>query len=223
MSEKIITLIFCGLFSLLVLTACAQERTQPKKPVTPEYVKASSNGMATFGAGCFWCVEPQFNLLEGVDTVLSGYSGGATENPTYQQVSTGRTGYAEVVNVQYDTAKISYDELLEAFFLTHDPTQIDRQGNDVGTQYRSVIFAHSPEQREKCRYYISKLERAHVYDMPIATSVKMFEHFYPAEDFHHQYYQNNKDAPYCSFVIQPKMDKFKKIFRDKIKASALKN
>ncbi len=223
MIRKIYAFIFYGLFSVVTITACAQEQHKSEQSFAPEYIKPTSNAMVTFGAGCFWCVEAQFNLLDGVDTVLSGYSGGKTENPSYEQVSSGRTGYAEVVNIQYDSTKISFDELLEAFFLAHDPTQLNRQGNDVGSQYRSVIFAHTAMQKQKSIYYIDQLERAHVYDHPIVTSVMDFTKFYLAEDYHQQYYQNNKDAPYCSFVIQPKMEKFKKIFKDKVKVSSLKN
>lgn len=174
---------------------------------------------ATFAAGCFWCVEAQFLQLEGVNKVISGYTGGKTPSPTYKQVVTGKTGHAEAVNIIYDPNMISYDELLEAFFVSHDPTQLNRQGNDVGTQYRSAIFYHSKEQKDKANYYIDKLTEENIYPKKIVTQVKPIGKFYIAEDYHQNYYNLNKNQAYCKFVITPKLEKFKKVFKDKLKES----
>lgn len=172
---------------------------------------------ATFAAGCFWCVEAQFQQLEGVDTVISGYTGGHTKKPTYKQVCTGNTGHAEAVNIIYRPAIISYDELVEAFFVAHDPTQLNRQGNDVGTQYRSAIFYHNKEQKDKAQFYIKRLNEEKAYDKPIVTEVKPYGDFYIAEDYHQNYYNLNRKEGYCQFVITPKLDKFQKVFKAKLK------
>jgi len=172
---------------------------------------------ATFAAGCFWCVEAQFQQLEGVDTVISGYTGGHTKKPTYKQVCTGNTGHAEAVNIIYHPAIISYDELVEAFFVAHDPTQLNRQGNDVGTQYRSAIFYHNKEQKDKVQFYIKRLNEEKAYEKPIVTEVKPYGDFYIAEDYHQNYYNLNRKEGYCQFVIAPKLDKFQKVFKAKIK------
>lgn len=172
---------------------------------------------ATFAAGCFWCVEAQFQQLEGVDTVISGYTGGHTKNPSYKQVCTGNTGHAEAVNIIYHPAIISYDELVEAFFVAHDPTQLNRQGNDVGTQYRSAIFYHNKEQKDKVQFYIKRLNEEKAYDKPIVTEVKPYSDFYIAEDYHQNYYNLNRREGYCQFVIAPKLDKFQKVFKAKMK------
>lgn len=175
---------------------------------------------ATFAAGCFWCVEAQFLQLDGVKKVVSGYTGGTVANPTYKEVCTGNTGHAEAISVEYDPSVITYDELLEAFFIAHDPTQLNRQGNDVGTQYRSAIFYHSAEQKQKAEYYIKRLEEEHVYPKKIVTEVAPLEKFYVAEDYHQNYYNLNKSQGYCQFVITPKLEKFKKVFKDKLKEGA---
>ncbi|GAB3645719.1 hypothetical protein GCM10028791_04310 [Echinicola sediminis] len=172
---------------------------------------------ATFAAGCFWCVEAQFLQLQGVSKVVSGYTGGTVRNPSYKQVVTGNTGHAEAVSITYDPDVISYDELLEAFFVSHDPTQLNRQGNDVGTQYRSAIFYHSKEQKDKASYYIKKLNEEKVYPKKIVTEVTPLKDFYVAEDYHQNYYNLNKDQAYCRYVITPKLDKFKKVFKEKLK------
>jgi len=172
---------------------------------------------ATFAAGCFWCVEAQFQLLQGVDTVISGYTGGTIENPSYQQVCTGTTGHAEACNIIYDPAVISFDELLAAFFIAHDPTQLNRQGNDIGTQYRSAVFYHNDVQKEKAEYYIKKLNEEGAYDKPIVTEVQPYTTFYIAEDYHQNYYNLNSAQPYCQLVVKPKMEKFQKVFGDKLK------
>jgi len=172
---------------------------------------------ATFAAGCFWCVEAQFLELAGVKEVISGYTGGTMKNPTYEDVVSGKTGHAEAVNVIYDSDSLSFDELLEAFFVAHDPTQLNRQGNDIGTQYRSAIFYHNAAQRDLVNYYIEKLNSEKVYPSPIVTKVEPFSKFYEAEDYHKNYYALNPANPYCSQVIQPKLEKFKKVFADKLK------
>ncbi|MFD1769377.1 peptide-methionine (S)-S-oxide reductase MsrA [Sphingobacterium suaedae] len=205
------------LASVYIFVACAQPA--PKTKHIGELPERTISGLdtATFGAGCFWCVEAQFATLKGVHTVLSGYSGGTVANPTYSQVSNGTTGHAEVVQIVFDTAQISFDELLEAFFIAHDPTQLNRQGNDVGTQYRSVVFVHSEEQYAKCTYYIDRLNQTKVYDKPIVTVVEPFTIFYRAEDYHQQYYAKNGKDPYCTYVIRPKMEKFTKVFKERLK------
>jgi peptide-methionine (S)-S-oxide reductase len=178
---------------------------------------ASKEEIATFGAGCFWCVEAIFQNLAGVKKVVSGYSGGEVENPTYEQVCHGNTGYAEVVQIYYDPEMINYEELLEVFWKTHDPTTLNRQGNDVGTQYRSVIFYHNDNQKELAEYYLKKLDQSGAYDDPIVTEIKPFKNFYQAEDYHQNFYDINPQIPYCKFVIEPKLEKFKKVFAEKLK------
>ena len=172
---------------------------------------------ATFGAGCFWCVEAVFERLKGVDEVISGYSGGDVVNPSYKEVCTGRTGHAEVVQVFYDPNVIRYEELLQVFFKTHDPTQLNRQGADVGTQYRSVIFYHNDEQKKTAEEIKKELDNANIWDDPIVTTVEPVKNFFKAEDYHQEYYDNNKNEGYCQFVITPKIEKFKKVFSDKLK------
>jgi len=173
---------------------------------------------ATFGGGCFWCTEAVFQRLQGVDNVVSGYSGGHVENPAYEQVCTGTTGHAESIQITYDPAKVSYDELLEVFWKTHDPTTRNRQGNDVGPQYRSVIFYQDAEQKMLAESYKSRLEAEHIWDRPIVTEIVPFTKFWPAEVYHQNYYDNNSSKSYCALVITPKIEKFKKIFKDRLKA-----
>ncbi|MCF8243417.1 MAG: peptide-methionine (S)-S-oxide reductase MsrA [Melioribacteraceae bacterium] len=172
---------------------------------------------ATFGAGCFWCVEAIFQNLKGVEKVISGYSGGNKENPTYEEVCSGSTGHAEVTQISFNENEISFEELLEVFWKTHDPTTLNRQGNDIGTQYRSVIFYHDEHQKELAEGYKKKLDDARIYDDPVVTEISQFEKFYPAEDYHRNYYSDNTMKPYCSFVITPKVEKFKKVFSEKLK------
>lgn len=173
---------------------------------------------ATFGTGCFWCTEALFEQLEGVVKVTSGYMGGTVKNPTYKEVCSGETGHAECVQVVYEPSKISYDELLKVFFEVHDPTSLNRQGADVGTQYRSAIFYTSPEQKEKAEYYKNELNKSGAYDKPIVTEITPASDFYVAEDYHQEYYQNNKNTnPYCSIVIRPKLEKFQKVFASHLK------
>lgn len=164
-------------------------------------------GVATFGGGCFWCVEAVFETVDGVLSVTSGYEGGHTENPTYKEVSSGRSGHAEVVRIEYDPEKVGYDALLDLFWEAHDPTQVNRQGADVGTQYRSVIFYQTEQQRELAEASKAKLAASGKFDKPIATEISPATGFTPAEDYHQDYFRNNPRAPYSMFVIQPKMKK----------------
>lgn len=175
---------------------------------------------ATFANGCFWCTEAVFQQLKGVKKVISGYTGGHVENPTYEQVCNKDTGHAEALQIEYDPTQISFDELLEVFWKTHDPTTLNRQGNDVGPQYRSAIFYHNAEQKEKAEKYKSKLDASGVFDAPIVTAIESFNVFYTAEDYHSNYYKRNPTQSYCYYVIKPKIDKFRKVFGDKIKEDA---
>ena len=177
---------------------------------------------ATFGSGCFWCTEAIFERVNGVVKVESGYSGGTVENPTYQEVCTGTTGHAEVTQITYDPSVISFDELLEIFWKTHDPTTLNKQGNDVGTQYRSVIFYHNVEQKELAEKYKSELDKSGAWDNPIVTEISPFKNFYSAEGYHQDYYENNPNQGYCAFVIAPKVEKFEKVFKDKLKKKSEK-
>ncbi|MFC5534283.1 peptide-methionine (S)-S-oxide reductase MsrA [Rhodocytophaga aerolata] len=173
--------------------------------------------LATFGAGCFWCVEAIFQQLDGVQKVASGYSGGQVDNPTYKQVCSGTTGHAEVIQITYDPAKISFEELLEAFWSSHDPTTLNRQGADIGTQYRSVVFYHTEQQRNLAEAFKKQLNDEKAFGKPVVTEISPFTKFYVAEDYHQNYFNENGDAPYCRVVIAPKLDKFKKVFKDKLK------
>jgi len=172
---------------------------------------------ATLGGGCFWCTEAVYKELKGVVDVVPGYSGGNIKNPAYREVCTGRTGHAEVVQVTYDPEVVSYKEILEVFFMTHDPTTLNRQGNDVGTQYRSAVFYHDEYQKETAEEVIRHFEKENIYNQPIVTEVAPFETFYKAEDYHKDYFERNEDQPYCQFIVAPKVAKFKKIFKNKIK------
>ncbi len=178
---------------------------------------AAALDTATFATGCFWCTEAKFQQLKGVKKVMSGYTGGTVKNPSYEQVCTGNTGHAEACNIVYDPKVISYDDLLEAFFVAHDPTQLNRQGNDVGTQYRSAVFYHNAAQKDKANYYISKLNAAKAYKDKIVTLVVPAVAFYKAENYHQNYYNLNGSQPYCKYVIQPELEKFKKVFAKKLK------
>ena len=173
---------------------------------------------ATFATGCFWCTEAIFEQLNGVVKVTSGYSGGQVEKPTYKEVCTGETGHAECVQVLYEPDKISFDELLEVFWQVHDPTTLNRQGADEGTQYRSAIFYHNAAQKEKAEKYKKELDDSGAFSKPIVTEISPATKFYPAEDYHQEYYANNKNTnPYCAVVIRPKLEKFQKVFGKKIK------
>lgn len=185
--------------------------------MTQEKVNPANLDTATFGAGCFWCVEAQFQMLDGVVKVESGFSGGHVKNPSYREVCDGTTGHAEVCQITYDKTKLSYDDMLQAFWMSHDPTQLNRQGNDYGTQYRSVIFYHNDEQKRIAEAYKKKLNDEKVYDNPVVTEIAPYTVFYKAEDYHQNYFNENGDQPYCSFVIQPKVEKFRKVFGNKLK------
>jgi peptide-methionine (S)-S-oxide reductase len=180
--------------------------------------------IATFANGCFWCTEAIFEELKGVVSAISGYSGGQTENPTYKEVCEGTTGHAECIQITFDPNIITYDELLEVFWKTHDPTTLNRQGNDIGTQYRSAIFYHTEEQKQKATQYKKELNESGAWSNPIVTEISPFTVFYPAENYHQQYFEVNGNAnPYCQFVIQPKLEKFRKVFADKRKKEAQNN
>ena len=172
---------------------------------------------ATFAAGCFWCIEAVLRELKGVKSVVSGYSGGEMDNPNYEDVTTGETGRAESVQVEFDPDVITYGELLDVFFRVHDPTQLNKQGNDIGTQYRSVIFYHDEKQKKLAEEYIKELEKKKIYDAPVVTEVAPFKRFYKAEEYHQNYYEKNPDQAYCQIVINPKMEKFRKEFGEKLK------
>lgn len=178
---------------------------------------ASNLETITLGGGCYWCVEAVYENLDGVKSVVSGFSGGKVANPTYEDVCTGTTGHAEVVQVTYDKTKTDINEIFQVFFTVHDPTTLNRQGADVGTQYRSVIFYKTEEQKKAAQSIIAELNKAKVYNSPIVTKVEPFKVFYKAEDYHQNYYANNKSQPYCKMVIQPKIEKFEKVFKDKLK------
>jgi peptide-methionine (S)-S-oxide reductase len=210
----------------LILVACAAVYLGAQFAVSdvPSVLEPSEPppGMAraTFGAGCFWCTEAVFQQLKGVRSMASGYSGGSVKNPTYRQVCTGKTGHAEAVQVTYDPAVISYEELLEVFWQTHDPTTRDRQGNDAGPQYRSVIFYHTDAQRELAEQYKQKLDAAGAFGGPIVTEIAPFAEFYRAEAEHQNYFEEHSGRPYCRVVIRPKVDKVRKVFHDKLKTTA---
>lgn len=172
---------------------------------------------ATLGGGCFWCTEAVYLQLKGVVDVKPGYSGGHVKNPTYNEVCTGNTGHAEVVQITFDPEIVSFSEILEVFFVTHDPTTLNRQGNDVGTQYRSAIFFHSEKQKQTALEIIKALEKEKAYKNPIVTEVTAFDTFYVAEDYHINYFARNKNQPYCQYVVAPKVEKFQKVFKDKMK------
>jgi peptide-methionine (S)-S-oxide reductase len=214
MITKAVLLSFMG---LSMLFACNTEKNY-KGMSTALINSFETTDTATFGTGCFWCTEAIFEQLNGVLSVTSGFAGGHVNNPTYREVVTGETGHAECVQIVYEPGKISYDELLEVFFQVHDPTSLNRQGADEGTQYRSAIFFHNDEQKQKAEYYISELNKSGAYNKPIVTEIASIDKFYPAEDYHQEYYENNKNTnPYCSVVIRPKLEKFEKVFAKKLK------
>jgi peptide methionine sulfoxide reductase msrA/msrB len=186
---------------------------------TKDLQKTVSNTIdtITLGGGCYWCVEAVYQQLNGVLKVESGFSGGYVANPTYEEVSSGTTGHAEVIQITYDNKKTSLKEILKVFFTVHDPTTLNRQGEDVGTQYRSVIFYRNEQQQQLAKDLIKALEKEHIYNSPIVTKEVAFDHFYKASEEHQNYYQQNKQQPYCRLVIQPKLEKFEKLFADRLK------
>jgi peptide-methionine (S)-S-oxide reductase len=219
-----------GLLIILLTGGCSMSSEKPtskqpgqsSKETTRSSADDSNSGgagtaVATFGSGCFWCTEAVFLQLKGVTSVVSGYSGGAVENPTYDQVCSGTTGHAEVIQVTFDPQVVGYPELLEVFWKTHDPTTLNRQGNDVGTQYRSVVFYHDDTQRELAEHYKDKLNKSGIFDSPIVTEISAFTKFYAAEDYHQNYYAQNKWQPYCTYIIGPKLDKLRQVFGEKLK------
>ena len=208
--------VLAGIFSLV---SCAEHTTQTTN-MSDDLIASTKTDTASFGTGCFWCTEAIFERLSGVLKVTSGYSGGSVPNPTYEEVSTGTTGHAECCQIVYDPSKITYEELLEVFWKTHDPTTLNRQGNDVGTQYRSVIFYHTPEQKEKARHYKAALDSAGAFNRPIVTAIEPYSNFYSAEGYHQKYYEYNPGQMYCRLVIAPKVEKFEKVFKTKLKSSA---
>ena len=182
--------------------------------------KEQPKELATLAGGCFWCLEAVYKEMRGVERVVSGYAGGHVERPTYREVCEGTTGHAEVVQITFDPSAVSYRELLEVFFTIHDPTTLNRQGADVGTQYRSAVFYHSPEQRETAEQVIAEMDGAHIWDSPIVTEVSPLDRFYPAEDYHQDYFEKNPSQPYCRAVVAPKVSKFRKLFLDRLKAGS---
>jgi peptide-methionine (S)-S-oxide reductase len=211
--------LFLAFTSMFSFISCAERTTQISN-MSDELHTTAKTDTATFGTGCFWCTEAIFERLNGVIKVISGYGGGNVPDPTYEEVSTGTTGHAECCQVIYDPSKISYDELLEVFWKTHDPTTLNRQGNDVGTQYRSVIFYHSPEQKEKAEHYKAELDTSGAFNKPIVTAIEHYKNFYSAENYHQKYYEYNGGQMYCRLVIAPKVDKFEKVFKNKLKSTA---
>ncbi|WP_439647570.1 peptide-methionine (S)-S-oxide reductase MsrA [Belliella alkalica] len=196
----------------------AQQKTKSMKEIPKTKVEVQ-NGMelATLGSGCFWCIEAIYQDLKGVEGVKSGYSGGHIDNPSYRQVTSGTTGHAEVIQFSFDPMVISFEEILEIFWSTHDPTTLNRQGADVGPQYRSAIFYHSDKQKEVAEFYKKKLDESGSFDNKIVTEITAFNNFYVAEDYHQNYFNDNGMQPYCQIVIRPKVEKFKKVFADKLK------
>jgi len=201
------------ILSLLIFIAVNHINAQKPDPLS----SGSSHAFATFGTGCFWCTEAVFRELKGVISVTPGYSGGHVRNPSYREVCTGTTGHAEVCHIEFDPEIISFKELLEVFWEVHDPTTYNRQGNDVGPQYRSVIFYHNDQQKKEAEYLKARLNELNVYGKPVVTEISPFLNFYPAEDYHKEYYLLHGDQPYCQIVIRPKVEKFRKVFRDKLK------
>ena len=208
----------------MVAISCAQSDKKQKKKMNNETValdetnvNTTGTEIATFGTGCFWCTEAIFLELEGVKKVESGYIGGKTPNPTYEDVSSGMTGHAEATQITFDPTKITFGELLEVFFATHDPTTLNRQGADVGTQYRSEVFYHNDTQKQITEDYIKVLNSENVFGKPVVTKVSAASKFYVAEDYHQNYYARNKEKSYCSYVITPKVDKVRKQYSDKLK------
>ena len=207
------------LLSMLAFSCQSKEKVQDLphlKPNKPMEIQDKLE-VATFAGGCFWCTEAVFLELEGVKTVTSGYIGGKTINPTYKEICNGDTGHAEAIQITFDPSKISFGELLEVFFATHDPTTLNRQGNDSGTQYRSEIFYHNENQKKTSEDYIALLTMENTFGKPIVTVISGATKFYEAEDYHQNYYNQNKSQGYCSYVITPKVDKVRKLFKDKLK------
>ena len=211
----IFTFIYLAIIACTVKPSGESERSTEMNPI--EF--SDTLEVATFGNGCFWCTEAVFQALEGVSKVESGYTGGKIDNPSYREICSGTTGHAEAVQIYFNPKVISYAELLEVFWATHDPTTLNRQGNDVGTQYRSVVFYHTEQQKELAEIYKVRLDKSGAYPNPIVTEITASSKFYVAEGYHQDYYELNGEAPYCQYVIEPKMDKLKKAFSEKLKVT----
>jgi peptide-methionine (S)-S-oxide reductase len=203
------------LFAVTCLSACGQPQNTKSKPT----MSSSSDKLQTIylGEGCFWCTEAFFQRINGVISVESGYGGGFVENPTYEQVCDKNTGHVEIAKIVFDPAIVPFKDILEVFWKTHDPTTLDRQGNDVGPQYKSVIYYVSEAQKTEALAYKEALDKSGAFDAPIVTTIEPFKNYYPAENYHQNYYNNNTNQGYCRFVIAPKLEKFEKVFKDKIK------
>lgn len=215
------SILFIFSMAMTTIFACAQAPSNKEKnmrdlPKTTVDVPEGFD-IATLGGGCFWCTEAIYQDLKGVQSVKSGYSGGHVDNPAYRQVTSGTTGHAEVIQVLFDPSKISFGEILEIFWSTHDPTTLNRQGADVGPQYRSAVFFHSESQKEEADFFRKKLDESGAFSRPIVTEITPFSNFYVAEDYHQNYFNDNGMQPYCQFVIKPKLEKFKKAFAEKLK------
>jgi peptide-methionine (S)-S-oxide reductase len=210
------TIFYLPTLLILSLFSCAQNSNKPAKNENRMTTQDTNNfSTAVFGAGCFWCVEAVFQQVKGVIKIESGYCNGDVKNPTYREVCSGKTGYAEVCKIWYDSTQISYDNLLSIFWQTHDPTTLNQQGNDIGTQYRSGVFYSNNNQKEIAEKYKAELNQSGAFGKPIVTEITELKNYYPAEDYHQDYYNQNSSQPYCQFVIAPKLDKFKKVFGDK--------
>lgn len=207
------------IFSTVILQGCQESKNENeiKNKKNMSEVQNKNLTTATFASGCFWCTEAIFERVKGVYSIESGYTGGTIENPSYQQVSNGNTNHAEAIQLMFDSTEITYDELLEIFWKTHDPTTLNKQGADTGTQYRSVVFYHNEEQKRKAEFYKNELNKAGLWKDPIVTEIVPFNKFYKAEDYHQDYYENNPNQGYCAYVITPKVEKFEKIFKSKLK------
>jgi peptide-methionine (S)-S-oxide reductase len=217
--QNTLTLICSVVIGILSFASCAEHKSQDKIMSEDRFVSSIKTDTATFATGCFWCTEAIFQRLKGVVKVISGYSGGTVANPTYEEVCTGSTGHAEACQVIYDPAQVSYDDLLKVFWKTHDPTTLNRQGNDVGTQYRSAVFYHSEFQKERAEHFKKLLDTSGIYNAPIVTAIEPFTNFYSAEDYHQDYYNSNPNQMYCRLVIQPKLEKFEQVFRNELKTA----
>jgi peptide-methionine (S)-S-oxide reductase len=212
---KLIVLFFCS----IVISCTAKEKpivkAEFKEPIKLNVTEDME--IATFAGGCFWCTEAVFLDIKGVEKVVSGYIGGVTKNPTYKEICTGTTGHAEAIQITFDPAQVAYEDLLEIFFATHDPTTLNRQGADVGTQYRSEIFYHSLAQKDKAENYIALIEKEKLYEKKVVTKVSTATIFYPAEEYHQNYYNQNAEQGYCQMVIAPKLEKLRKYYKTKLK------
>ncbi|MFO0357827.1 MAG: peptide-methionine (S)-S-oxide reductase MsrA [Sphingobacteriaceae bacterium] len=206
--------------AIFFASACAQNdqtKNKMEDKASTNNTTATNIDTATFGAGCFWCVEAVFQRLNGVISIESGYSGGSIKNPAYREVCMGTTGHAEVCRILFDKTKVSFDELLEVFWKTHDPTTLNQQGNDIGTQYRSVVFYHNDEQKKLAEKYKEEINKSGAYPNPIVTEISPLINYFKAEDYHQNYFNQNGQEGYCRYVIQPKVEKFEKIFKNKLK------